>query len=200
MSSVFPRVLGHGSLMSHWMWLPTEEDITLGEVSLFSQGSPRSGETQSFPPVAGIRNKYFRRISLSFLKGYLGSASQHALHKSSLSIELILDLDSQEPLRWHSGKKILLAMQEMQEMRVRSLGQEDFPGVGNGNPLQYFYLKNSKDRETWWVHGVRHDWACMNSLPHWTLRALLHVPQLLDLLPPRNCFTSLSLSFLLSFF
>ena len=78
--------------------------------------------------------------------------------RSSLSIELILDLDSQEPLRWQSGKKkTLLAMQEMQEMRVRSLGQEDFPGVGNGNPLQYSYLKNTNDRGTWWVHGVRHD-------------------------------------------
>ena len=30
------------------------------------------------------------------------------------------------------------------------------PGGGNGNPLQYSYLGNSKDRGTWWatVHGV----------------------------------------------
>ena len=27
--------------------------------------------------------------------------------------------------RWHSGKKILLPMQETQEMLVQSLGQED---------------------------------------------------------------------------
>ena len=73
---------------------------------LFSaKGVPEVVKLKSFPPVAGIRNKYFRGISPSFLKAYLGSASQHALHKSSLSIELILDLDSQEPLRWHSGKK-----------------------------------------------------------------------------------------------
>ena len=37
------------------------------------------------------------------------------------------------------------------------------PEEGNGNPLQYFCLKNSMDREAWWttVHGgsqrVRHD-------------------------------------------
>ena len=36
------------------------------------------------------------------------------------------------------------------------------PGVGNGNPLQYFCLENSMDRGAWWaiVHGVvkvRHD-------------------------------------------
>ena len=29
------------------------------------------------------------------------------------------------------------------------------PGGGHGNPLQYFYLENSMDREAWWaiVHG-----------------------------------------------
>ena len=32
-----------------------------------------------------------------------------------------------------------------------------FPGVGNGNPLQYFYLGNPMDGGNWWatVHGVR---------------------------------------------
>ena len=25
------------------------------------------------------------------------------------------------------------------------------PGVGNGNPLQYSYLKNPVDREAWWA-------------------------------------------------
>jgi len=30
------------------------------------------------------------------------------------------------------------------------------PGEGNGNPLQYFCLENSMNREAWWVtvHGV----------------------------------------------
>ena len=30
------------------------------------------------------------------------------------------------------------------------------PGEGNGSPLQYSCLENSKDREAWWatVHGV----------------------------------------------
>ena len=62
--------------------------------------------------------------------------------------------------------KNLPAMQEMQEMWVRSLGWEDpNPGGGNSNPLQYSYPENSMDRGAWWatVHGwqqVRHDWAC----------------------------------------
>ena len=44
----------------------------------------------------------------------------------------------------------------MQETRVRSLGQKDSPGEGNGNPLQYSSLGNSMDRGSWEtrVHGV----------------------------------------------
>ena len=44
----------------------------------------------------------------------------------------------------------------MRETWVRSLGWEDSPGEGNGNPLQYSCLGNPMDREAWWaiVHGV----------------------------------------------
>ena len=44
----------------------------------------------------------------------------------------------------------------MQETQVRSLGQEDSPGEGNGNPLQYCCLENPMDGGAWWatVHGV----------------------------------------------
>ena len=40
--------------------------------------------------------------------------------------------------------------------RVRSLGQEDSPEGGNGNPLQYSSLGNPMDRRARWatVHGV----------------------------------------------
>ena len=37
----------------------------------------------------------------------------------------------------------------MQEMQVRSLGQEDSPGGGNGNPLRYSCLGNPIDRAAW---------------------------------------------------
>ena len=35
-------------------------------------------------------------------------------------------------------------------------GSRRLPGVGNGNPLQYFCLENSVYRESWWaaVHGA----------------------------------------------
>ena len=47
-------------------------------------------------------------------------------------------------------------MQGMQEIWVRSLGQEDSPGEGNGNPLQYSCLENPMHRGAWWaaIHGV----------------------------------------------
>ena len=41
-------------------------------------------------------------------------------------------------------------------MQVRSLGQEDPPGEGHGNPLQYSCLENLMNRGAWWatVDGV----------------------------------------------
>ena len=46
--------------------------------------------------------------------------------------------------------------QETQETQFQSLVQEDSPGGGNGNPLQYSCLENSMDREASraTVHGV----------------------------------------------
>ena len=44
----------------------------------------------------------------------------------------------------------------MQETWVRFLGWEDFPGEGNGNPLQHSCLENPMNRGAWWatVHGI----------------------------------------------
>ena len=52
--------------------------------------------------------------------------------------------------------KNLPAIQETQEMQVQSLGWEDLPEEGNGNPLQYSCLENPMDRGGWraTVHGV----------------------------------------------
>ena len=49
----------------------------------------------------------------------------------------------------------------MQETRVQSLGGEDSPGEGNGNPLQYSCLQNPMDGGAWWatVHGVAKSWT-----------------------------------------
>ena len=44
----------------------------------------------------------------------------------------------------------------MQEIQIESLGWEDNPGKGDGNPLQNFCLQNPMDGGAWWatVHGV----------------------------------------------
>ena len=50
----------------------------------------------------------------------------------------------------------LKCLPAMWETWVQSLGREDSPGEGNGNPLQYSCLKNPTDGGAWWaaVHGV----------------------------------------------
>ena len=48
-------------------------------------------------------------------------------------------------------------MWETQETQVQSLGREDAPGGGHGNPFQYYCLKNPTDRRATWqatVHRV----------------------------------------------
>ena len=48
------------------------------------------------------------------------------------------------------------AMQETQEIQVRSLDQEDTMEEENGNPFQYSCPKYPRDGGAWWVtvHGV----------------------------------------------
>ena len=38
------------------------------------------------------------------------------------------------------------------------------PGGGNGNPLQYSFLKNPMNRGAWWaiVHGVAKSWTWLS--------------------------------------
>ena len=54
------------------------------------------------------------------------------------------------------GSSVVKNLPAMQETWVQFLGQEDSPGGGDGNPLQYFCLENPIDRGAWLatVHGV----------------------------------------------
>ena len=54
----------------------------------------------------------------------------------------------------------------MQETQVRSLGQEDSPGEGSGNPLQYSCLESLTDRAAWQatVQGLTHSRTRLNRL------------------------------------
>ena len=62
--------------------------------------------------------------------------------------------------------KTRLPMQEIQETQVWSLGPEDLPGVGNGNPLWYSCLENPTDRGTWQaiVYRVVKSWTQLKQL------------------------------------
>ena len=64
-----------------------------------------------------------------------------------------------------SAVKNLPAMQDTQKTWIPSLGQEAFPGVGNGNPLWYSHLQNLMDRGAWWatVHGVTMSWTRLSN-------------------------------------
>ena len=52
-----------------------------------------------------------------------------------------------------------------QETQVQSPGLVDFPGEGNGNPLQYSCLENPMDRGSWQatVDGVTKSWTWLSN-------------------------------------
>ena len=93
-----------------------------------------------------------------------------------------------------------------QEMKVWSLGGEDSPGEGNGNPLQYSCLENPMDRGAWWatVQGVTNrqrwlEWLSMHHRRyHWEMDPRLWFrgtsPKILQRTPPTfnqcNCSVS----------
>ena len=54
----------------------------------------------------------------------------------------------------------------MQETWVRSLGQKEDPGEGNGNPLQYPCLENPMDRGAWQdtLHNFAKSWKWLKRL------------------------------------
>ena len=63
---------------------------------------------------------------------------------------------SSSVIRASLGAQLVKNPPAIQETQVPSLGQEDPPGEGNGNPLQYSRPENPMDRGVWWatVHGV----------------------------------------------
>jgi len=48
------------------------------------------------------------------------------------------------------GDSVVKNLPAKQDLRVPSLGEEDPLEGGNGNPFQYFCLRNPMDRGTWW--------------------------------------------------
>ena len=79
---------------------------------------------------------------------------------------------------WLSGKES--ACNAGDSCSISELGRS--PGEGNGNPFQYSYLENPRDRGAWWstVHGIAKIWTQLsdhhfppfsslpNNVMHWT--------------------------------
>ena len=103
------------------------------QILSFTMWSVREGCSEKSPPVPSINQK-------SNLSSYncITWSIMHASWWASLVAQTVKNLPA------------------TRETWVQSLGQEDPPGEGHGNPLQYSYLKNSMDRRDWWatVHGV----------------------------------------------
>ena len=57
--------------------------------------------------------------------------------------------------------QMVKSLPAMWETQVPSLGWEDSPGEGKGNPLQYFCLENPMDRGAWQaiIHRVEKRWT-----------------------------------------
>ena len=62
---------------------------------------------------------------------------------------------------YHLVAQMVKSLPAVQESWVQSLSQEDPPGEGNGNPLQYSRLEKSMDRGAWWAtpRGVAEKWT-----------------------------------------
>ena len=78
--------------------------------------------------------------------------------------------------RWLSGKEFCMWMQETQETRVESVGQEDPPRGENGNRLQYSCLGSPMDRGAWQATP----WGCKELDITERLSAHTHTPIISD--------------------
>ena len=115
------------------------------------------------------------------------SIQTHSYHCLKRKRKLLKNTEHKIILNWNSqiaiisptlsgGLASLIAqlvknLPAMQETGVRFLGQEDSPGEGNGNPLQYSCLENPIDRGAWQatVHETTragHDLVTKTTPPH----------------------------------
>ena len=78
--------------------------------------------------VHGVAKSWTRLSDLTFT---------FTFHQLSLSSQVV---------QW---SRIRLSVQQMEKTQVQSLGPEELPGEGNGNPLQYYCLENPTDGGAW---------------------------------------------------
>ena len=86
--------------------------------------------------------------------------------------------------------QMVKSLPAVQEIEVQSLGQEDSPGEGNGNLLQYSCLENSMDRGAWraTVHGV----AKESDMTEQLTLSLSHIKRVFLLPCAVRCYSNIS--------
>ena len=67
---------------------------------------------------------------------------------------------------WTEEPGGLLSMESQSQTRLKQLSMHACIGEGNGNPLQYSCLENSRDEGAWWaaVYGVAQSWTRLKRL------------------------------------
>ena len=82
----------------------------------------------------------------------------------------LLTMRKREPFcymwQWLSGKEFVYQGDARGAGLILGLGR--YPGVENGNPLQYSCMENSIDRRALWatVHGVTKSWTWLSTHTH----------------------------------
>ena len=86
--------------------------------------------------------------------------------------------------------QMVKSLPAVQEIEVQPLGQEDSPGEGNGNLLQYSCLENSMDRGAWraTVHGV----AKESDMTEQLTLSLSHIKRVFLLPCAVRCYSNIS--------
>ena len=115
-------------------------------------GPGEKGGLQTGPRTPGETVKLSRNNNTQTWIRFVQTAVQSDLHIYKI-ILWPADGRASQVAQWVKNPP---AMQEMQEIRVRSLGWEDSPVGGHGHPVQYSCLESSMDRGACWatVHGV----------------------------------------------
>ena len=88
---------------------------------------------------------------------------KHALEKAITKSSIINKMNS-EPMGFtHSSVCKEWACNAGELSSIPGLGRS--PGEGNGYPLQYSCLENSKDRRAWWaaVHAMAKSWTRLSN-------------------------------------
>ena len=108
-------------------------------------------------------------------EGWVLSLSPSSLHPHGLGsgASLVAQRVKHPPAKW--------------ETWIRSLGWEDSPGEGNGNPLQYSYLENPTDRAAWEAAVYAgHKESDTTEQLHFT--SLLHLSTIATYVEESSCF------------